>query len=215
MKVLTNWIACALTLLVSSGAALAQNEAACQRVQFSEEIVERFPNVRDACLDVINREGQEYAVFKAQFERAQGNTLFVRFRNPDGSRGPLTRVPTDPDFRVLVDGREQRVDQLARNQELTAYVQVSTPMVALAPARPTATLRVVPFVVVPAAEEAGGGGDQSERVAQADTGPAMPATASPMPALGALGVLLIAVAVCGAAVRRLRAAHQERLLRLP
>jgi len=210
MKLSTIWIACGLVLLLSGSAASAQNEAACQRVQFSQDIVDRFPNVRDACLDVINRDGQEYAVFKAQFERAQGNTLFVRFRNPDGSRGPLTRVPTDRDFRVLVDGNEYRASELTRNQELTAYVAVSSPMVALAPARPETTLRVVPFVVVPAEQEAGGGA-QNERVAQAEqTSPRMPSTASIVPTAGALGFLLIAVAGCSVAVRRWRAAHPER-----
>jgi hypothetical protein len=209
------WIACALALLLPGSAALAQNEAACQRVQFSDDIVDRFPNVRDACMDVISRAGQEYAVFRAQFERAQGNTLFVRFRNPDGSRGPLTRVPTDPNFRVLVDGKEYRASELSRNQELTAYVPVSspTPMVALAPANQEETLQVVPFVVVPVEQEAGGGGGD-QRVAQAG-GPRMPSTASFAPLLGALGLLLITVGVCGITVRRLRSAHQARLLRLP
>lgn len=213
MKTLPVWIACAIAVALPTHA-FGQNPTACQTVQFSAELLERYPNAREACLDVITRDGQEYAVFKAQFDRAVGNTLHVRFRNPDGSRGPTTRVPTDPEFRILVDGQAKRVSEIARNQELTAYVMVDEPMVALAPAAPEMTLRVVPFVVVPASELAAAS-DESRVANASEEGPSMPATAGLAPALGAIGVGLIVVAIGAIAIRRLRAAHQERLLRLP
>ena len=40
--------------------ALAQQPAACERGRFSEEVLARVPNIRQACLDVINMEGQDY-----------------------------------------------------------------------------------------------------------------------------------------------------------
>jgi hypothetical protein len=215
MKVLGLLIACAFAFALPSKAAFSQNESACRRAQFNEQITQRFPNARDACLDVISRDGQDYAVFRAQFERAVGNTLLVRFKSPDGSRGPLTRIPTEAGFRVLVDGEEKRVNQLARNQELTAYVQVDRPMVALAPAQTDVTLQLVPLVIVPAAEQEDASAPSEERVARTDEELSMPNTAGIAPTFGVLGLVLIVVAVCATSVRRLRAAHHDRLLRLP
>lgn len=195
MKTLLSWIACAIALASSTGV-LAQNEEDCRRAQFGPEILERFPNAREACRDVITRDGQQYAVFKAQFEQAVGRTLHVRVRNPDGSRGQRMRIPTSPDFRVLVDGKPTRVRDLATDQELTAYVQVNSAMVALAPASEAEALQAVPFAAVsPTAADNEQATNQSEdapaRMSAAEE-PVMPSTAGGSRAIGALGLLLIA-----------------------
>src|SRR5262245_45867987 len=86
-----------------SGAAFAQNNAACRSMRFSEEVLARFPRAPEACLDVITRDGQSYAVFKAQLERVSGNTLRLRFKQPDGTYAAATNVKTSPNRRVLID----------------------------------------------------------------------------------------------------------------
>lgn len=192
MRSQSGLLACASLLLLASVGAQSQN-ADCDNVKFSDEILSRFPKAPDACLDVISRDGEEYAVFKVQLDRVTGNTLQVRFNQPDGSQGPTTRVETSPDFRVLVDGSPTRVRDLAPRQELTAYVQVSRPMVALAPASETETLRVVPLFV--AVRE-----DRTQLAAADD--PTMPDTAGPAPLAGALGLLFVALAAGMRTLRR-------------
>jgi hypothetical protein len=189
-------LVCALAL---SGSAWAQRPG-CADAKFSNELLTRFPRAPEACLDIISRNGEEYGVFKARLNRVSGNTLHVRFEHPDGSEGPATSIRTRRDFRVLVDGKPTQVRDLARNQELTAYVQVTRPMVALAPASESENLVAVPLVVVPVAQQ----------VASAETseGPLMPDTASPVALIGALGSVSFAVALCMRGMRRRRILHR-------
>ena len=206
-------LACASLTWFASDGAYAQNPEGCSSVRFSEQILERFPNAPESCLDVISRSGQDYAVFRVQLERVSGNTLQVRFNNPDGTRGPRTRITAQPDFRVLVEGQPTRVRDLAPNQELTAYVQVDRPMVALAPATATQTWHIVPLAMTPA------GNDTAEsdrtRLAAADEGAVMPDTAGPAPIVATVGLLFILGAVGARAVRGVRSLRRKRFSHLP
>ena len=212
-------LACASLLLSVGNVAHGQNPRDCKSVQFSEEILSRFPQAAESCLDVIPRAGQEYAVFKVQLDRVRGNTLFVRFNNPDGSRGPRTRITAQPDFRVLVDGEPTRVRDLAANQQLTAYVRVDRPMVALAPAAQTETWHIVPLTLVPAnqqvADEGGNGSDDAAQLASGEADPAMPDTAGPAPLVATVGLFFIMAAVGARAVRGMRSLRRKRMARIP
>jgi hypothetical protein len=182
MKCFASWPLVIATLAATtlSGAAYAQNNAECQRMRFSDEVLARFPKAPEACLDVITRDGQTYAVFKAELERVTGNTLRLRFKQPDGTYAAATNVKTSPSRRVLVDGKPVRVSELAPNQELTAYVRVDQPLLALAPVDQAEPLEPVPMA---APEPA---------VARAE--PVMPHTASPVELVALLGSLCCAAA---------------------
>ena len=210
-------LACASLLMVGSEAARAQNPRDCNSVRFSEEVLSRFPDAQQACLDVISRDGQEFAVFKVQLDRVRGNDLFVRFNKPDGSRGPRTRVNARPDFRVLVDGEPTRVRDLAPNQQLTAYVRVDRPMMALAPATQTETWHIVPIAIVPANEggsEASDAAAETTRLASAED-PVMPNTAGPAPLVASVGLFFIMAAVGARAIRGVRSLRRKRVARMP
>jgi len=169
------------TLAVAmTGVSFAQNNAECQRMRFSDDVLSRFPSAAESCLDVINRDGQNYAVFKAQLQRVTGNTLRLRFRQPDGTYAAATNVTVAPDRRALVDGKPVRVSELAPNQEITAYVRVDAPLLVLAPVDQSEPLDPVPLA---APEPA---------VARAE--PVMPHTASPLGWVVILGAFCCAVA---------------------
>lgn len=176
------------TLLALSGAAFAQNNQACQNMRFSDEVLARFPRASEACLDVITRDGQSYAVFKAKLERVTGTTLRLRFKQPDGTYAAAQNVKTSPNRRVLIDGKPTPVSELAPDQELTAYVRVDKPLLALEPVDATEPLEPVPMA---APEPA---------VARAD--PVMPHTASPFELAALLGSFCCAVACALNATRR-------------
>src|SRR5690606_6162071 len=90
----------AATVVLIANAAFAQNPRDCGAVAFSDEVLEQFPKAPEACLDVISRDGQEYAVFNARLTQVRGNTMRVRFHHPDGSLGPTTSITAPRDFRV-------------------------------------------------------------------------------------------------------------------
>ena len=94
----------------------------------------KFPRIKEACLDIINKDGQDYAVVKADLVRTRPGAATIRPKLPDGTRADTRVVRVSPGFRVLVDGKETRVEDLAVGQELTAYVKVTQPQMALAPA---------------------------------------------------------------------------------
>jgi hypothetical protein len=165
-----------LTLTVAPGA-YAQSSA-CQTVKFSDSVLQRFPRAREACLDVITRDGEQYAVFKADLLRLSGNTARIRAKLPGGERAPAQSIRVDPKRRVLVNGKGVAPSQLAIGQELTAYVKVTEPAATLAP-EDDGALAAMPL------EDA-----EFDQMASAS----MPATASPLPLLGAIGALLLAVA---------------------
>jgi hypothetical protein len=181
-------------LLVAAAVPVNAQGPDCQAVKFSEQVLDRFPDARKSCLDVITRDGQEYAVFKAQLQEVRGNTLRVRVRNPDGTFGKVQSVQTSPQRRVLIDGRPFPVSELAPNQELTAYVHVTRPEFAIAPASESEPVESVPLAAM--AEDS-----PPVRVSSA---PAMPDTASSMEYVGLLGMFGLAVAVSLNIIRRRR-----------
>jgi hypothetical protein len=161
----------------------------CQTAQFGAEVLARFPNIAAVCLDVINKDGQDYAVVKADLVRTRPGAVTIRPKLPDGTRADSMIVRTAPGRRVLVDGQEVRVEDLAVGQELTAYVKVTQPEIALAPAEPTAPIETSPLEEAPAEEPTA-------------TAAEMPTTASPFPAIGLAGFGLLLVGTLLGFVRR-------------
>lgn len=171
--------------------ALAQQPAACERVQFSEDVLARFPNIRAACLDVINKDGKDYAVVKADLVRATARRMTIRVKRPDGSHSDPIGVNVAPNDRLNVGGKPTPIQDVAIGQELTAYVNVTDPGIALAPADET---EVVEFTPVPATPE-----PAPAAVAAATE---MPKTATSQPLLASIGILLLALGAGFAFMRR-------------
>jgi LPXTG-motif cell wall-anchored protein len=184
-----------LALALVPAVALAQQPAACERVEFSAEVMARFPNIRQACLDVITKGDQTYAVVKADLVRATSRRMTIRVKRPDGSHSDPIGVNIAPNERLNVGGKPTAVQDVAIGQELTAYISVTDPGIALAPAEET---EVVEFTPVPATPE------PAPQQAAAEPAPAMPKTATSLPLLGSIGVFLLALGAGLAYQRRRR-----------
>ena len=165
---------------VLGGVAAPALAADCATAQFSDEVLARFPNIRLVCSEIIEKDGQQYAVVKGDLVRTGTNAVYMKFKLADGTKSDTRKIETRPEFRVKVDGKPVSVRNLAVGQELTAYVKVSDPVIALEPAESSDPLAAYPI------EEAG--------PAMAANTAEMPHTASPMPAFAGLGALLLAFA---------------------
>jgi hypothetical protein len=121
----------------------------CQNAKFSAAVMERFPRVREACLEVLNRDSQYYAVFKAKLVRVSQSNVRIEPKLPDGSYAEARQVKVSPRRRVLVDGHAVGFDELALGQELTVYIEVSAPMVVFPPAEKTDPWQPEPLEEVP------------------------------------------------------------------
>lgn len=182
-----------LVLALVPALALAQQPAACERVQFSEEVLARFPNIRQACLDVINKDGQDYAVVKANLVRATPRRMTVQIKRPDGSLSEPMGINVKANARLNINGKMTPVADVAVGQELTTYVHVTDPGIALA-----SDVEVVEFTPVPATPEPA---PEPEPAAQVAAAPEMPKTATWLPLAGTLGLILLAL---GAGISLLR-----------
>jgi hypothetical protein len=170
--------------LLASAALMAAESPGCPGVKFSQSVLEKFPRAQEACLDVIDKGGKQYAVFKADLTAVQGNTVRVRVKLPDGSYSDTKSIQTRPSLKVLIDGKPYAVSELAPNQELTTYIRVDQPMIALAPAGQSD-----PVDAVPLAEPA----PPAQRLAAAE--PTMPHTASQLGLTFIMGLFCTAVAL--------------------
>jgi hypothetical protein len=182
-------LAMAMALALVPAAVLAQQPEICQRVEFSEDVLARFPNIRAACLDVITKGGQQYAVVKADLVRAGTRRVTVRVKRPDGTHSDPINIDVKSGTQVNVNGRPTRYDELAIGQELTAYVSVKDPGIAL---EPIEDVGFVEFTPVPATPE------PETTVAAVE----MPKTATRLPLLGSIGFLLLAIGAGLAILRR-------------
>jgi LPXTG-motif cell wall-anchored protein len=187
------FIPLAMALALVPATALAQQPEICQRVEFSEDVLARFPNIRAACLDVITKGGQQYAVVKADLVRAGTRRVTVRVKRPDGTHSDPININVKSGTQVNVNGRPTRYDELAVGQELTAYVSVKDPGIAL---EPIEDVGIVEFTPVPATPE------PATTVATAE----MPKTATRLPLLGSIGLGLLAIGAGLAFLRRRRIA---------
>jgi hypothetical protein len=176
---------------VLGGVATPTLAADCATAQFSQAVLDRFPNIRRVCSEVIDKDGQQYAVVKGDLVRTGNNAVYMKFKLDDGTKSDTRKIETKPDFRVQVDGRPLRVRDLAVGQELTAYVKVSDPVIALAPAVASDPIDAYPI------EEVG--------PTMAANDAEMPHTAGPMPLVAGLGGLLLAF---GGALTFLRSRRQ-------
>ena len=181
-----------LVLALIPAAALAQQPAICQRVEFSPQVLERFPNIRAACLDVISRDGQQFAVVKADLVRASPRRMTVRVKLPDGTRSEPLGINVAPNARVNINGRMTPLSDVAVGQELSAYIHVSDPGIALASEEP-GPVQFTPVTAEPEPEPT---------VAAAEPAPEMPKTASRLPLAGTIGLVLLALGAGIAVVRR-------------
>ena len=123
MKALVSLGSLALALIPAI--AMAQQPAACERVEFSEEVLARFPNIRKACLDVISRDGQTFAVVRAQLVRTTSRRMTVRVRLPDGTQTEPMGINVASNARINVNGRMTPITEVSVGQEISAYVNVT------------------------------------------------------------------------------------------
>jgi hypothetical protein len=191
MKRLSGLISAATCLIALSWSQVGLAQGNCGDIQFSGDISSRFPDAPDACLGIVERDGQQYARFEARIVNVSGQRITAEFKRPDGSYGtPVSFVP-DSDARVRIQGRSYRYRDLSRGQELSVYLPPDRWEIAVH------TAENVDFEAAPAVT----------LVALTEPSPvvsALPRTATPLPLLGLAGVLFMGLGVVVAAVRRLR-----------
>ena len=152
----------------------------CSDVEFSSDLRERFPQIDEACLDVMDHEGNQYVKLSAKVVSANSRSIAMRLQRQDGSYiNEVFRSKALPSsFRIDIQGSKVRPSSLKRGQEINTYVMLGGENASLmsdaplAVAAATTTATVIDFDEAPAA---------------------MPTTASIIPMLGLFGVFSLAM----------------------
>lgn len=165
-------------------------QSACADVDFSTEITNRFPNVRNACQGIETRDGRLFAHFEAVIQGTSGNSVRTRFRRADGELSPEYSIEMPADARVSIGGREYRYRDLDRGQEIDIYMPGDLWEFHVPDTDNFAAATTPVSVVTPTA------------AALQQSAGQLPRTASFLPLLGGLGALLTTLGLGLAAVRR-------------
>jgi LPXTG-motif cell wall-anchored protein len=110
----------ALPLLAFSSLASALT---CDDISLSPEITDKYPNAQEACLEVVERNGEQFVKMRVELTRqGEANKLTFRFTNEDGSFGPTHAVNPPPEWRANIAGSNYRARDLGKGQELSIYL---------------------------------------------------------------------------------------------
>jgi hypothetical protein len=169
------------TILIVATMFFAANSLAdeCSDVQFGGDLQDRYPKIEEACLGILDYQGEKYVRLSGKVVSSNSRVLTLRWQRPDGSYiNDIFRTKRlDPAFRINIGGRDVRPSSLLRGQEINTYVKLGGEIATLmsdADDLGAVTLTAMAVDFDPAPTE-------------------MPTTASILPTLGLLGVLSLGI----------------------
>ena len=112
----------ALALAAMAAPVSAQTDLSCADIDFASAVRANYPDVDQACLDVVERNGELFAKTSVEVIRARGNNVTFKFQHADGSFGPVQTAQLDPSWRAAIEGRNVRARDLVRGQQLNVYL---------------------------------------------------------------------------------------------
>ena len=173
--------------LSATQSALAQG--GCGNVTFTGSVATNFPEARSACLEMVTRNGEQFAHFKGEIVSISGGEVRARFKLPSGQYSQTYAFRPDPATRININGTRYRFNELQRGQELDVY---------LPPSR-------WEFDVPETENFASAAPAEVVRITTITTGSvvaALPKTASSVPLVGMLSVALLALGAGLTLIRR-------------
>jgi hypothetical protein len=163
-------------------AVASAQDIGCDDLVWSASVLADNPNIGAACLDVVERNGQSSAKFRARVVRQSVNSTIIQWQLPDGSWSDAQRRYPASGFMAEVGNNPVKVLDLPAQQEVNVYVPAGE-----AWSVPVAEAAPVAAAAAPVAAAA-----MPEPEPEPEPAPAMlPTTATQVPMLALLGGLLV------------------------
>jgi hypothetical protein len=97
----------------------------CDSVNFSKEVLAKFPNARAACIDVSEKSGGIYVHYLAKVVAVATDSVTVNMINHEGKAlSKVTFVPA-ADQTAKVEGKETKYSDLKKGDKLDLYIEHS------------------------------------------------------------------------------------------
>ena len=111
-------------LLAMPGLALAGGPG-CDNVNFSAEVVAKFPNAQKACIAVLEKDGGVYVKYEADVVSASKDSVTVDFLDKNGKG--VSRVTFAPaaDQTAEIDGKAMAFSSMKKGMKLHFYIEHS------------------------------------------------------------------------------------------
>ena len=171
--------------LAAAQPALAQG--GCGAVNFTGPVLSQFPQARDACLEMVTRNGQQFAHFKAEIVGVSGSQVRAHFKLPNGQYSDTFAFTPPSGSRININGTKYRFNELSQGQELNVYLppdrwEFDVPETeSFAAAAPPEVFRITTIT---------------------RASPTLPKTASSVPLVGLLSIVLLALGTGLTLIRR-------------
>lgn len=94
----------------------------CDDVTFVPAIYERWPHADDACLEIVERNGQKFARYEAEVVSQSPSGTYVRYLLRDGSKTPSRKVDPPEGFMAQIAGRDIAIPDLQPRQKMNVYL---------------------------------------------------------------------------------------------
>jgi hypothetical protein len=105
--------------------AIAQ-DVSCDDLVYAPDVLADNPNIGDACLDVVEKNGTMAAKFRARVVRQSVNSTIVQWQLPDGSWSASQRRYPQRNAYAELSGEKVRIVDMADRQEVNVYLPMNT-----------------------------------------------------------------------------------------
>jgi len=119
-KTLTTLTVAALAVLLA--VPLVAQEIDCTDIEYDAEIVANYPEVQDACLDVVEDQGVRYVHLRAKVINNWISSLTIRYEHADGTWGLLKTVTPPEGFTAIVNGSPTPVEEIQEGTVMNIFV---------------------------------------------------------------------------------------------
>ena len=132
-----------LILIIGMGFTVSASAAdySCSDLTWSESRLVINANIANVCLEVVEKNGANFAKLRARIVRQGVNSTVVQYQLPDGGWAPSERVFASG-FEAQIGGEAIKISELAARQVVNVYIRgegnftVPEPVVAAAPPPP-------------------------------------------------------------------------------
>lgn len=184
----------------------------CSEVKWSQQVLDVFPSIGEACQSVEERNGKTYVKLEGEVEEVENGGKRIRVDFEDGSE--LAFTPT-PRTGLYIDGERTDFADLNEGTNLNFYIPEDRLQAELRPDPQRFSFVIIPFDLdtqtIPAREQATARSEREEQrdamTANAAAGQDMselPRTAGPLPLLAAAGAIFVLLGAGASLWRKLK-----------